>query len=280
MIMARSKNRHKRPPVRRSDDEMLAAVEHELTTLQALIGSFDNGHVHAAGSLATSIVNIVTNPSKAAILRRGKLVFPTPAEEVSQANMMPTLRLVGMITGIDDAGPFVGFKPMCQMLVEAPALKPFRVWWETEPIWVEGIGGSMLPPGVIPIRPEEQLSWDEREKLTRQQFVTDLRNAVGAHADHLIPASIHDLYSPRAFGLGGQFQMPDGRVVQSEDVPARSLPVHAMIRHIAEETLMAYGRLPIAQWEKQSSGAMSISAVGVLRDQVRPSSASIGAPDN
>lgn len=242
---------------------MLAAVEHELTTLIALAASFDDGHVHAAGSMATSIVNIVTNPSKAAIRRRGELVFPTPAEEVSQANMMPTLRLIGMMTGIDETGPFVGFTPMCHMLTEAPAFKPFRIWWETEPIWVEGIGGSALEPGVIPIRPEEQLSWDKREKLTRQQFVTDLRNAVGAHADHHIPASIHDLYSPRAFGVMGQFQMPDGRVVQSDDVPARSLPVQAMIRHIADETLMAYGRLPVGEWSTRPPQAPTVSAARI-----------------
>lgn len=248
--MARHKKRERRERVQRSPEQMLARVSVELTTLEALVSAYDNGHAGAAGAMATSILNILDAKSKEAIEARGKLVFPTPAGEISQANMLPTNRCVILRISTTDEGTLATFLPWCLAMEDEPSLQPFRIWWRTEPIYVEGIGGGGFSSGAIPIREEDQLTWDQREKVTRERFITDMRNSMGAHPDQWIPAVLDDLYQSSSFGGAPAVELPDGSIgtIENGAITMDIGPAEAMTRHIAEEVLMAYGRKPIGFW--------------------------------
>ena len=247
--MARKKSRESRPRVRRTDAEMSMAVQAHLTTLEILARAYDDGHTAAAGAMATAILNIVETRSRDVVQARGQMVFPSPEGEMTADNMIAANRCVGMSMQAGPEGHFVSFVPWFLLGSDKPTMKPFRVWWSTEPIYVEGIGGPS-PDGMIPLLAADQLAWDDRAKLTRQQFITDLRNSVGSHPDQEIPALLHDLYQASSFGGTPAAMMPDGSIgtIENGAIVQRVGPAEATARQIAEEVLMAYGRKSVFAW--------------------------------
>ncbi|WP_327460644.1 hypothetical protein [Brevundimonas sp.] len=147
-------------------------------------------------------------------------------------------------------GHRVDYKPWSRCVAEKPRHQPFRIWWPTEPIFVEGIGGASAD-GMIPLNPEEQLGWESRLKLTRERFVTDMRNTMGAHRDQEIPTDLANLYRSAAFGGQPAAMSPDGNMLTIENggIEVGTWPADAMLRHIAEEVLMAYGLKPNDAWD-------------------------------
>lgn len=239
--MARRKSREKRPRVKRSDRHIRDVLAGDLQALAALASSYDQGATKVVTVVATVINNIVTASSREAVEARGRLVFPSPPGEANQEHLTPYHRLITAEMGGDP--PAIRFRPWFIASSEPAGHQPFRIWWNTEPIYVASIAAPGIPLGAIPIRPEDQIPWEEREKLTRQQLVTDVRNTLGAHGDDEIPALLDDLYQAQSFMGGAGVQMPDGRILSTDDgsLPVEIAPVEAALRQIAEEVLIAYG---------------------------------------
>lgn len=245
--VARRKHRETRDRVRLSDQQILAKMNDDLATLEVLVEAYDLGKSHVAGSMATSIINILDVKARPVSEIRGKLSFPTPAVVADRTNLFPTHRLVGARVGGDP--PVLAFTPVSQQgWGRPPNHQSFKVWWETEPVYVAGSMAPGEPAGMINLDPLKQVPWDDREKFTRQQLCTDLRNCVGAHPLTAIPAMIADLYKLESFGPAFEHLDPDTGVrLSSEDgtLAVTTLPVQAAVRQIAEELLIAFGRRPV-----------------------------------
>lgn len=241
--MGKRKSWEKRDRVKIGDQKLLDNIQSDLDTLEVLAQAFDQGRHRVATTMSAVIINIVGVKNKAASQARGNLVFPTPGRKMDQRNLTSSHRLVSMEVWSQPAT--VKFVPWFASEADDEIdNQSFRTWWETEPIYVAGAGRPDAPLGTIPLNPEDQVAWDDREKLTRHQLCTDMRNTVGAHTDGELTAILNDIYDPRSFGSGYMAELPDGTIVTTDDgtIPVVVAPAEAAVRQIAHEVLMAYGR--------------------------------------
>gem|GEM_PF-3058479 len=238
------KSWEKKDRIKVSDQRLLENIDRDLITLDVLSGAFDNGTPTVATTMATVIINILEVKNRVASEQRGKLVFPTPPNDAHRENMLATHRLITMV--MSGGKPIeLKFEPWFRSGSD-PKLQPFRIWWETEPIYVAGISKPGIPLGVIALDPQEQVSWDDREKLTRHQLCTDIRNTMGAHQEGQITATLEDVYDYRSFGAFTQIEDETGLqlTVENGGVVVTVSPAEAAVRQIAEELLWAYGHRP------------------------------------
>lgn len=270
--MARAKKRHQRPPIRRSDPELMADIQRNLTSLQLLADVYDRGHPGIAGEMATLVEKIFVN-TRAAAEDRGRRAFPSPVYDDTPTNLAAYHHAVGLVIGGDPVA--ASFFPMFAMTPDPPAHQRFKVWWESEPIYRASAAKPDGPANLIPLVPEEQVPYAERERFTRQGFVNDLRNAVGSHASDTIPALLNDLYQTGAFGAEAAVQI-EGRVLSLSDgtLPLKVGTAEAIMRQIAEEVLMAFGLRPNDRWSDYPfSAEMEEMARGLAEERRRRANA-------
>ena len=103
---------------------------------------------------------------------------------------------------------------------------------------------------MFPVGDSDVVPYEERERLTRVQFVGDLRNSIGAHPSTELTAILHDVLDPHSFGGAFVIGRPDGSELSTEDgtLPVLVTPAEALMRQIAQELLIAYGLEDLTTW--------------------------------
>jgi hypothetical protein len=225
---------------RLTDDELLSHFEDSLTSLEQLNKIFDEGHPPIVFSMATEVRKIVLENSAAIKLRKMKN-FPSPASEEQYGNLMAYNRLIIGQIGSDWA--------TCVPKFLCPIGMPFKrvsynEWW-SEVIYRANAALPGTALGMIPVNDSPSVPWESRVTTNRMGVVTMLRKKLGAHIDAKdYPRLLDDLNETRNWM---SFRIQDGtRMLSTDDgsLQMRIGPLPAMMRQIAEELLIAYGRQP------------------------------------
>jgi len=238
--VAKSKSWEKRGRVKVGDQALVDGIQQDLDTLEVLADAYDAGKFTVAPAMSTAVLNIFNVQIRSVVEARGKLAFPTPLEVTNQTNLLETHRLICMRSTSDPAT--LTFIPSARS-ENGTAHQGFKTWWENEPIYIAGAAEPGAPEGFIPNQGKE-VPGEKREKRTRMQFCTDLRNTVGSHKDSETTAVIHDLRKTYLAGIVMDWEHKDGSVSSTDDGSMKILntPADAVMRQIAEEVLIAYGR--------------------------------------
>lgn len=223
-----------------TEPELLSFFEQSLTTLAHLTSIYDNGFHPIALQMATEIHKLLTQGGEAARLR-GLRTFTT-IDHLENRNRLNALhKLVGaQIGGIP---PKLDFLPI--FLMEAPSQPEcldFKDWWNKDVIYRASAAIPGTDPGLIPVNGSPSVPFEKREWINRRDFVALLRNKLGAHQDADLPILIEELENTRSWG-SFSVQTPDG-VISTDDgsLATGATMMAAMMRQIAHEVLIAYGR--------------------------------------
>ena len=149
----------------------------------------------------------------------------------------------------EDGQPIVNFVPAFQVFAErwaeARELR-FREWWN-EAVYRAGAAKPGTDPLMIPLREPDQVPYEKRQTLSRMGLVSLLRNKLGGHSDDEWPLLLDELHKVNSFGVALTFDTPRGMFsTRDGTLTMRTGPLPAMIRQIAEETLIAFGVRPRA----------------------------------
>jgi len=171
---------------------------------------------------------------------RSKFKFPNfDPEPPNPRNLIASNKLIGLQIGGE---PLVAdYSPIFQFHEQPPTVwMKFSDWWN-ETIFVAGAAKVGTDPSMVPLKSEDQVPFEKRERFTRYKFVRLVRDTVGAHTDTEIPIVLDDLNQSIGFGAHAQVQLPDGTVAGTHDgsVKVRTTPMQGMIRKIAEELMVA-----------------------------------------
>ncbi|WP_150131369.1 hypothetical protein [Caulobacter mirabilis] len=228
-----------------SEDQLLERFSEHLQNLREICKIYDGGYAPIAFLMATETSKILTENAAATRLR-ALYRFDTVDYEHSESVLSPLNKLV--IARVSSSPPQVTFMPAFQGGLGKDDIKglAFRDWWERDIIYRAGAASPGVDQSLIPLRPENIVPFDKRERLTRQKLISLLRNAMGAHSDAEMPEVLDDLQSSNSFGGSFGAQMPDGRIVGTHDgtMTVKIGPLPAMMRQIAHELLEAYDRAP------------------------------------
>lgn len=165
--------------------------------------------------------------------------FPLSSRDLSRTNLLPENKLIFAQTSSHP--PRLSFLPAFRGDPFGTKYISFKDWWHRDPIYRAGAAFKGSDPTMIPLIPEKQTAFPEREVLYRQSFVELMRNTLGAHLD-LDQVDTLDALQ-RAGSWGGHFVIQtDSEVLSTESgtLPVSVGPAAAMMRQIAFEVLAAY----------------------------------------
>ena len=175
---------------------------------------------------------------------RGAKQFPTLEADYTPRNLTSEHKLIiGECRIQTETNTYrLDFKPAYLSCPFPIKLLPFRDWWNRDVIWRASAAHPGGDPTIIPLTVDKQLPYEKRQKLCRREFVELTRNKFGAHLDHEIPEVLDQLQRSRSFGIGFVINIGN-RVLNSYDgtLETRIGPAAAVMRQIAQETLIAYG---------------------------------------
>ena len=108
--------------------------------------------------------------------------------------------------------------------------RDFKGWWN-EIVFVAGAAKLGGDQSMIPIRDEEQIPYESRVKLSRQQIVRLYRNKFGSHTDRNIPKKLRLLIDEGSWGAG----IMSGDPKNPTPVKIQNSPIEATICQIGKE---------------------------------------------
>ena len=227
--------------IKQSERELISHIENTVLILKHMCKVFDDGSPYICFSMATEVEKILTSNS-VAVDYRSKKLFPSPISNPNygENNLLAEHRLIeAQILG--DI-PTVDFLPVFRNQWQPENLK-FVEWWNRDIIFRAGAAKPGSPPGYLPPTEAEEVPYKRRSKLTRREFVDQMRNKLGAHIDAEVPELLNDLQKSSSFGITFAMARPDGSEVSTSDgtLPTRVGPAAAMMRQISHELLVAYG---------------------------------------
>lgn len=225
---------------RLTPSELLAAFETGLNTLEHLGKIYDSGFSPIAFQLATEIHKILTENSTATQLR-GQMDFESP-DHGDESRMLNALHKLTMAR-ISGDPPVLDFLPAFAEETGIPTRKlKFRDWWNRDIIYRASAAPVGTPAGMIPVNASPSVPFDERDKVTRRELISLVRNKAGAHQEKDYPVLLEEMDHSAGWGSfgastpTGEFSTDDGSLVTQTTI------IPAMVRQISIELLRAYGR--------------------------------------
>jgi hypothetical protein len=220
--------------------ELIAKFSEGLETLLQLASIYDGGYTPIAFNMAVEINKTLTE-NDAATRVRGTRTFSSP-DMGDTSKMLNAMHKLTMMQ-VGGEPPAVRFLPQFWAGPSQCLTLDFRHWWNRDVIYRASAAAPGLPPGVIPLISADQVSFDKREKITRRELISLLRNKIGAHQANELPALLEDMDHTSGFAVA-VVRLPDGSELSTEDgtLPTNGGPLAAMVRQIAHELLVAYGR--------------------------------------
>lgn len=223
------------------ESELLASFDQSLTTLVQLVGVYDGGYAPIALAMATEVHKILTE-NNAAVKLRGSRVFTTVAYEgegrmLNAMHKLTVARVCGNPPQLDFVPAFYSGPPASSTL----RLK-FSDWWNKDAIYRASAALPGTAPGLIPVNGSPTVPFAKRESINRRDFVSLLRNKLGAHQAADMPNLLDELNESRSWGDfavdtdSGLKSTHDGSLTTGTGIMA------AMMRQITHEVLVAYGR--------------------------------------
>ncbi len=243
------------------DDEARQRFDQSLSLIEVCCAAIDEGHNAMALPLSVELSNVLTADGFAT-RKRGEVKFPSPSYEDHPTNMSAFHLLTGVtMSGAPPKGDFTPYA----LLGEDSGWNhlKFSKWWN-EVVFRASNAKPGLPIGVIALRPEDQVPFDKRERLTRRLVVRTLRDHSAAHHLSEYPAILDEIDGPSSWGGFGFQDESTGTTYSTDDGSMEwgRGQLAAMIREIAEETLIAFGRraLPAPPQDDAPSHSPSVSA--------------------
>jgi len=164
---------------------------------------------------------------------RGNKYFLTYNFAYPVENTMPEIPLIGGYINNETDHPYASFWPEFSQNILPSRRIPFKDWWRRDVIYrAEAFEtGAFLPR-------------EQRRTMTREHFVRQMRNTLGAHIDPDQHEELETLQRADAYGIILDVCDEAGKILlTTEDgsLPVRVGPAAAMMRQIAFEVLNAYG---------------------------------------
>lgn len=226
--------------IRLTEAQLQGHIDNGLRILKHLCDRYDNGHPYVVFTMATEIQRILDSNAYARRLS-GSKNYPSPKSRSDRTNLLADPKLV--VASISGDPPVVDFIPVfCgRPEVKTESLK-FRDWWSRDKIYRASAALPGMPGDLIPVRPEEQVPYEERDTLVRERFIDMMRDKLGAHLDEEIPEALDNMQKSHSFGVSLSVQTPSGEFnTHDGTLPVRTGPAAAMMRQISQEVLVAYG---------------------------------------
>lgn len=223
------------------ETELLALFDQSLSTLSHLASIYDSGFHPIALQMATEVHKLLTQDGPATRLR-GLRRFAT----IDTGDQSRILNAMHKLVGAQLSGqpPKLDFIAKFQMPDPDRTMEnlSFKEWWNRDIIYRASAALPGSPPGIIPINDSPSVPFDKRETINRRDFVAMLRNKLGAHQDGDLPILLDELEDARSWG-GFICNTPEG-TLSTEDgtLTTGATIMAAMMRQIAHEVLVAYGR--------------------------------------
>jgi hypothetical protein len=245
------------------EDELRKMVETNLDTLQQLVRVYDAGYSIIAFAMATEIQKILGENAWTVKLR-GRLRFGSTVPDQGRSQLNAFHPLVGArVGGVDPEVTYLPTFMMPDREGQPVRALEFRIWWNREVVYrASAAVPGTLPRGAIPVNDTPVHPFDDRTSLTRRQVIGMLRDKLGAHQDDELPSVLDDLQDGLDIGFG--VRMPDGSERNTFDGSLKIAvpPLPAMVRQIAHEVLVAYGRHdpppPDSEGPTKSSASASV----------------------
>ena len=224
-----------------SENELLALFDQSLSALVHLASIYDGGFHPIALQMATEVHKLLTQDGPATRLR-GLRQFTTVdmGDQTKMLNAMHKLvgsRIGGQPLRLDFIADFQMAGPN-----DPAEVLSFRDWWNRDVIYRASAALPGSPPGMIPVNDTPSVPFNKRETINRRDFVALLRNKLGAHQDGDLPILLDQLEEARSWG---EFvcDTPEGSLSTEDGTLATGATIMAaMMRQIAHEVLIAYGR--------------------------------------
>lgn len=237
--MARSKRQL--PSRRMTPEEERDNFETSLDNLGVLAKAYDDGIFAISLSMSTEVHKILTE-DRFAIQSRKKARFSTP-DFGDESRMLNALHKLTACR-VSGQAPILDFLPNFYFPNPNTPTKflQFKEWWNDDVIYRAGAALPGQNPSLIPVNNSPSVPFSKREKITRREFVSLLRNKLGSHSDVDVPILMDELADTRSWGHvrieteKGNFDTFDGTL------KTRGGIVPAMMRQISHEVLVAYGR--------------------------------------
>ncbi|MGD9980395.1 MAG: hypothetical protein AB7H66_06550 [Hyphomonadaceae bacterium] len=226
------------PTKRLSEAQLEERISESLQVLSGMCKIYDEGNRAMAFGMSTEMLKILTDGGVSTRVR-GSLRFPTVAFETSDRNLMPEIKLVGLRVGGDPVQ--AEFFPVDIDAPRPPQFLKFRDWWRGDVIYRAGAAKPDAARGMIPLLADNQVPYELRRKLVRQELVETMRNKIGAHTDAELPEVLFELERENPFGIGAEIATPSGLLSTYDgSLSLRRGPLAALTRRIAAEVLAAY----------------------------------------
>ncbi len=223
---------------RLSNDQLEFHLLEGLKNLEQFNQIYDAGRPYIAFSMTTEICRILTDNNYLCRIR-GSKIFTTPDFDFAEDNIMPQFKLICMKAQFEPAS--IEFIPRFMEPNYKTRNLKFTDWWNREHIWVEGVFGGRSKDAM---RDPEMLTaagFAKREKISRRELTTLMRNKLGAHLDKSIPTLLREF--EQAVSFGAEIEAgKDGKIFSTKDgsLPMTVSPGPAMVRQISHEILAAY----------------------------------------
>ena len=230
-----------------SDAELLQRAEDSLKNIEMLCERFDAGLYNSAYSMPTDIWNLLTQ-NEGAIRLRGDKRFPVlhlKDHKPDKRNLAPDIfRLVYVqVGGIPCTQKYIPRFRMDRSEVVRKDLI-FREWWNREVVYRAGAALPGTSPGLIPVNGTPQVPFEDRQKLTRFTLIQEMRNRISSHTDREYPVIFDDINNSFGIFVANNIEQAAPTMGDDGTVAIEVPALAAMVRQIAWEILVAYGRIP------------------------------------
>jgi hypothetical protein len=213
-----------------------------LETIRQLCTLYDNGNAYITFTLGTEVHKFLTAESNVRV--RGSKKFPTLQDDYSDKNLLSEHKLIGTRCYRGDRAdpPRIECHPAFPSTPYPIKLLDFRDWWNRDVIYRANASPLGWNPLTVPLQVQDQIPYNQREKLVRRTFVEMTRNKFGAHLDAETPEMLDNLQRTESLGIVFAVNL-GGTVFNTADGSLRTVigPAAAMMRQIAHELLCAYG---------------------------------------
>ena len=229
------------------DSELEKRFEETLRSLVGLCVAYDQGAYEVYGSIATEIYKLFNDGSGSKI--RNKYLYTSLAAPVDKSALSQVSPLVSVrSTSLADGTGTISHEPMALGWRHKRENMKFSIWWERDVVYLGGHTPFGMDPTMIPIG-AAQLPYNKREKLTRREVIQLVRNKLGAHISKDVPLKLDHLFDRKSWG-NIVASAPSHPNEDPEEAMKRdkvlNKPIHAMVRHIAEEVLVSTGIRSVA----------------------------------
>lgn len=234
--------------VRQTAAQLQEHFEGSLRNLEGMCQLYDAGNPYIAFSLATEIKSILTENSEAVRSRNG-VRFPTVADQgdlrrnIAASVKLLRLRFQGEADPEGGQRAVLTFEPARVHGEVKTVYLPFREWWGRDIIYCSTALPAPRPPGRI--RGDGQfIPWEQRVKMRRRDLIELVRNKFGAHVADEIPEVLDVLQRSNMMGVEFGILPPENQLGAPPREPPRIAvgAAAAIVRAIAEEVLIAYGK--------------------------------------